>query len=303
MSVVLVVTRSVITFLTIAVLSLFTVARVKILGKIKQDDDPPTTEAANKLLNDIFTTAPTTGTPFTEDPTKLVVMKSSSPQNFQKPSDTPPAVSESEDSSLLGSLLGRHKRSVGIRGVPPPGGNLQYRAMGGNHRDKGMMYYDVLIKKVFKGEDKVRKTRGTFIDAANPSRLFAKIYFSSHHGQDLEPGVAYMLSGKIMGNDLVLPSRGCWYEKWHDLSGEEVHGLHGKYSENCDCAINVCFGYRCKMMQSFKHSGCGWQLRNFREPRRDCAAKHNMCAKQHGTCQWTTGHGYHSCMSPSGLFP
>lgn len=299
-------------------LSFLTVVRVKILGKIKKDDEIPTTEASKEVLGDAFTTAPTE-TPAADvesssgDPSKLVVMKGSSPQSFQKPSDEPPTVSESEDrendvsvktnGSLPGSILGRYKRSLGLRGVPPPGGDL-YRPIGGNHRDKGMMYYDVLIKKVFKGEDNVRKTRGTFIDAANPSRVFAKIYFSSHHGQDLEPGVAYMLSGKIMDNDLILPSRGCWYEKWHELSVEEVRGLHGKYAENCDCTVQFCIpGPHCKMMQSSKHSWCYWELRNFREPSRDCGAKHNMCAKQHGMCHWTTGLGYHSCISPSGTFP
>lgn len=191
---------------------------------------------------------------------------------------------------------------MGLRGVPPPG-DLYYRPIGGNQRDKGMMYYDVLIKKFFKGEDKVRNSRGTFADAANPSRVFAKIYFSSSHGQDLEAGVAYMLSGRIMDNDLILPSRGCWYEKWDKLSGEEKHGLKEKYAENCDCSVRFCVGSYCKMMQSYQHSGCYWELRNFKEPRNDCGAKHNMCSKQHGACAWSTGHGYQSCIRESGLFP
>ncbi|KAJ7376928.1 Metalloproteinase inhibitor 3 [Desmophyllum pertusum] len=281
------------------------VVRVKILGKIKKDEETPTTEAPDEVLGDVITTASTTDTPApdsstgksqlstvesnTEDPTRLVVMKSSSPQNFQKPSDTPPEdkhnvqdnsqdASSKSNGSLLGSLLGRYKRSLGLRGAPPPGGDLSYRPIGGTRRDKGMMYYDVLIKKVFK--------------------VKIEIYFSSHHGQDLETDVAYMLSGKIMDNDLILPSRGCWMEKWHELSGEEVRGLRGVYAENCECPIKFCFGPYCKTIQSFKPSTCGWELRNFREPMRDCAARHNMCARQHGTCQWTTGQGYDSCMRP-----
>lgn len=287
-------------------LSFLTVARVKILGKIKKDDEIPTTEIPEEVLGDAFTpalteTSTTDVESSSEDPTKLVVMKDSSPQSFQKATDEPPTVKT--NGSVPGFILGRYKRSLGLRGAPPPRGD-PYRPIGGNHRDNGMMYYDVLIKKVFKGEDKVRKTRGTFIDAANPSRVFAKIYFSRHHGQDLEPGVAYMLSGKIMDNNLILPSRGCWYEKWHELSSEEVHGLHGKYAENCDCTIKFCIpGPHCKMMQSFTHSWCDWELRNFREPARDCGAKHNICAKRHGVCHWTTGLGFHSCLSPSGSYP
>ena len=287
-------------------LSFLTVVRVKILGKIKKDDEIPATEVPEEVLGDAFTPVPTE-TPTTDiessskDPTTLVVMKGSSLKRFQKSTDEPPTVKT--NGSLLGSILGRYKRSLGLRGVPPPSDDL-YRPIGGNHRDKGMMYYDVLIKKFFKGEDKVRKTKGTFVDAANPSRVFAKIYFSNHHGQDLETGVAYMLSGKIMDNDLILPSRGCWYGKWHELSSEEVHGLHGKYDENCDCTIKFCIpGAHCKMMKSFTHSWCDWELRNFREPGRDCGAKHNMCAKRHGVCHWSTGLGYHSCMSPSGYSP
>lgn len=289
---------------------IFTVVRVKVLGKIKKDESTPAPEIVN-VLGDSFTSSRK------NKPTTRDMGDSSTPHSFQKPSDLPPGEGGSEvpsTVSLLGSILGRHKRSlgVGLRGAPPPppAADLHkprhYRPIGGKRRDKGMMYYDVLVKKVFKGGDKVRNTRGTFVDASNPRRFFAKIYFSSHHGQDLEPGVAYMLSGKIMDNDLVLPSRGCWLEKWKDLSGEEVRGLHGKYAKNCDCMINFCVpGYHCKMMQSsLRPSRCAWELRNFREPTRDCGAKHNLCAKkQDGVCQWTTGRGFDSCLNPPGLFP
>lgn len=247
-----------------------------------------------------------------------VLGDSSASQSFHKSVDSPPGEDEakphtvSSESSLVGSILGRHKRGlVGVRGAPtpPPVGGLDkssyHRPIGGQRRDKGMMYYDVLIKKIFKGEDKVRNIRGTFIDASNPRRLFAKVYFSSHHGQDLEPGVAYMLSGKIMDNDLVLPSRGCWLEKWEDLSKEELHGLHGNYAANCDCNIRFCVpGFHCKMVQSsLRPTKCAWELRNFKEPSRDCGAKHNWCVKQQGSCHWTTGHGFDLCLNPPRLFP
>ena len=243
----------------------------------------------------------------------------SMPQSFRKLNDLPPGEDrKSEDptatntGSLDGSILGRHKRSlkIGIRGSPlqSPAGGLHkspyYRPVG-KHRDKGMMYYDVLIKKVFKGKDKVRNTRGIFVDASNPKRFFARVYFSSHHGQDLEPGVAYMLSGKIMDNDLVLPSRGCWLEKWTDLSAEEKRGIHGKYADNCDCKIDFCIpGYHCKMIQSsLSSTQCAWELHNFREPSRDCGAKHNVCVKHKNACQWTIGKGFYPCLYPPGLLP
>lgn len=249
-----------------------------------------------------------------------VVEENSTPQSFHKLTDMPPGEDLKSENptakstgSLVGSILGRHKRSlkIGIRGSPlqPPAGGLHkspyYRPIGGKHRDKGMMYYDVLIKKVFKGKDKVRNTRGTFVDASNPKRLFARIYFSSHLGRDLEPGVAYMLSGKIMDNDLVLPSRGGWLEKWTDLSVEEKRGLHGKYADNCDCEIRFCIpGYHCKMVQSsLPPTRCAWELRNFREPSRDCGAKHNLCLKYQNACQWTVGKGFHPCLHPPGLVP
>jgi len=288
------------------------VVRVKILGKIKKDEGTPAPEVVPTPES---TTRHEVDKSSTENPTKPVAKeKSASLQSFQKPSDLPPGEDPTVKTtgSLLGSILGRHKRSLGlgIRGAPPPPPattlhkSPYHRPIGGQHRDKGMMYYDVLIKKVFKGGDKVRNTRGTFVDAANPKRFFARIYFSPHHGQELEAGVAYMLSGKIMDNDLVLPSRGCWLEKWKDLSREEVHGLHRKYAENCDCMINFCIpGSHCKMMQSLYPSRCAWQLRNFREPSRDCGAKHNMCTKHRGKCHWKTGHGFDSCLNSPGLFP
>lgn len=285
----------------------FTVVRVKILGKIKKDEE---TEASSGVLGDVFTLPPTTGVrsdaPQISTVESLTGDPATSSRRFQKPSDSPPKSNDSDAGSLLGLILGRHRRSIGIRGVPPPGGDLHYRPIGGKGRDKGMMYYDVLIKKIFKGEDRVRRTKRTFVNAANPSRLFARIYFSSNHGQELEPGVAYMLSGKIMDNELVLPSRGCWMEKWHDLSREQVHGLNRVYAKNCDCMIRFCVrGPHCERMKSFKHPWCDWELglENLKEPTRDCGAKHNMCLKRHGECQWTTGKGYDSCVNPSGLFP
>lgn len=284
------------------------VVRVKILGKIKRDDETPAPEV---VFGDSFNSLPAPEpTPddvdeSTKDPTKMVVKDSSTRRSFQKPSDFPPGEDGTEQptESLLDSLLGRHRRSsvLGIRGVPPPPAASFYKPRE-QHRDKGMMYYDVLIKKVFKGGDKVRNSRGTFVDASNPKRFFARIYFSSYHGQDLEPGVAYMLSGKIMDNDLVLPSRGCWLEKWTDLSRDEVRGLHWKYAANCDCMINFCVQGRCRKMPPLE---CAWEVPwvHLREPTRDCGAKHNLCVKHQNECQWTTGRGFDSCSNPSGYIP
>lgn len=267
------------------------------LGMIKRDDEVPTTQAS---AGDKFTFPPTTETLVAD--TDAPETKTASPPRVQKIGDLPPQSNNSDVGSLLGFIFGRHKRSIGIRGAPPPGGEMRYRPIGGKGRDKGMMYYDVLIKKIFRGEDRVRRTKRTFVDAANPSRLFARIYFSSHHGQDLVPGDAYMLSGRIMGNELVLPSRGCWMQKWRDLSRDQIHGLSKVYAENCECMIQFCIPGLCASMPE-SQLRCNWELQNFRQPRRDCGAMHNTCVNKHGQCQWKIGKGYDSCTKPSEPLP
>lgn len=273
------------------------VVRVKVLGKIKRDDEVPTTEAS---AGDKFT-VPSPTERLVAD-TDAPETKSASTRRFQKIDDLPPQSNNSDAGSLLGLIFARHKRNIGIRGAPAPGGKMRYRPIGGKGRDKGMMYYDVLIKKIFKGEDRVRRTKRTFVDASNPSRLFARIYFSSHHGQDLVLGDAYMLSGKIMDNELILPSRGCWMQKWRDLSKDQIHGLNKVYAENCECMVQFCFPGRCASMPKSQLQ-CNWKLQNFREPRRDCGARHNACVNTRGQCQWKIGKEYDSCINPSGILP
>jgi len=294
------------------------VVRVKILGKVKKDIRTPPPAI---VLGDSFINSPSLPTSpdnlddssTADSTTPPVGKKSSIPLSLQKPVDMPPGEDITEkpsvqpSMSVRHSLLGRHRRSLGlgIRGAPPPppASNLYNRPFSRRGRDKGMMYYDVLIKKVFKGGDKVRNTKGTFIDAANPRRFFARIYFSPYHGQELEAGVAYMLSGKIMNNELLLPNSGCWMEKWEDLSKEEKHGLHGKYAKNCDCRIRFCVPGFCDRLQAFPlPSQCAWELRNFREPSRDCGARHNLCIKHQNECHWTVGKGFDSCLNPA-VFP
>lgn len=44
---------------------------------------------------------------------------------------------------------------------------MWYCLIGGKGCDKGMMYYDVLIKKIFKGEDRVWRIKRIFVDVVN----------------------------------------------------------------------------------------------------------------------------------------
>lgn len=82
---------------------------------------------------------------------------------------------------VFGFILGWYKWSLGLCGVLFFRGDI-YCFIGGNYWDNGMMYYDVLIKKVFKGEDKVWKIRGIFIDVVNLFCVFVKIYFFCYYG-------------------------------------------------------------------------------------------------------------------------
>ena len=281
----------------------------------------------------------------TENPSEMPTTSGFLQRDFRKVVDFPPGVPDGEgqyeverrsgdlyskitDSFKSGSMY-RVKRnlSFGLRGVPalseiakrhpprhprgprPPPHRPHpnpYRRIGGRHRDKTMFFYDVLIKKVFKGGDQVANSKAAFPDASDPRgrRMFARIYFSSHNGLDLDRRGSYLLSGSIMGNKLVLPSGGCWLDKWTDLAEDEILGLHGQYLDNCKCGINFCFpGRHCERMKAMNGPVCSWELRNFRKPSHDCGARHQICTMNQDSCQWVTGKGFNDCLNPESFIP
>lgn len=46
--------------------------------------------------------------------------------------------------------------------------------------DENMDYYDVFIKKIFKGWDKLRNINGVFVDVVNLKCFFVKVYVVSY---------------------------------------------------------------------------------------------------------------------------
>lgn len=277
------------------------VIRVKILGKIKTDKGAPSSD----FLVDSQKTQPSERNSAelssivnesSGDEPSLRQLEETMTEILHKESDLPPTEDTMDDSSfkstssLLDAIFRRRKRSLGIglRGAPLLLKGNFHEPQPIKRVDENMDYYDVLIKKIFKGRDKLRNINGAFVDAANPKRLFAKVYVASYVAQDLEPYAAYMLSGKIMQNNLVIATNACWFEKWQDLSKDQIRGLHGKYAQNCDCNITPCFP--CKGVPPAA-TECLWNVLG------DCAIRHGTCVKHNNECIWTKGQGFDSCSS------
>lgn len=279
------------------------VIRVKILSKIKKYDSASSSQVTHtafpKSMVDSLKTQQSNAQRNEDEASAEGPSLRQIENIYHKGRDLPPGEDTAGDSSFKGTssgldvILGRHKRSLDIRLRGVPSHVRNYRPAG---LDRGMMYYDVLIKKIFKGEDKVRNIDGAFVDAAKPKRLFARVYVGFNTAQNLEPGEAYMLSGRIMRNSLVVSSNFCWYEKWKNLSKVQKHGLNGKYAENCDCKITQCYTEeQCKAMVIFKKC-----LLYFRD---ECGVSHRTCVKQNNVCSWEESKEFDICSNQQPNLP
>ncbi|CAH1773239.1 unnamed protein product [Owenia fusiformis] len=132
----------------------------------------------------------------------------------------------------------------------------------------------------------------------------------------LETGQKYVITGKIDGDKLILPTCS-WSISWKDTSMRQKRKLsRNTYGENCKCVDSIqsvdidpymievnAFDYKNGSYRTCSNNTatCPWILANdsnvtIGNALQNCYAKHSVCRPRQGVCRWSVNVGWAECM-------
>ena len=130
-----------------------------------------------------------------------------------------------------------------------------------------IVYYDVLVSRVYKGFKKISKVIGL-----QDSFLFKIPVYLSQSGAyckvNLKKGTKYLIMGRIVAKQLQI-THCSFVEELHTVSKEIKHGINGHF--DCNCPVTMCVDGYCD-----QDHGCKWDVA-WDQPVDECTLKHKSC--------------------------
>ncbi len=166
-----------------------------------------------------------------------------------------------------------------------------------------LAHYEILITRVFKGADKIKKLLGIKNTTTNiiPMKRFKmKVHtakYDSLCGTELKKGVKYLLSGYVYGGKMRIGLCN-WIRPFHELTKTEHRGIRGKF--DCSCSTAPCWGGGHEHCPQ-NNDRCYWGLNGHTEYD-SCMLKHGLCLRRNNKCGWVLEEPYKACANSEKSF-